>query len=194
MEPPEASVEQKYLAGERQLLYLAMDGELYALFSVTYNADSRKSAELRSMQENGVTVLVRAADPNLTPEFLAQLFKLDLQSVRVFGAGEEPALDGMASGSAGRADAYAATKGRMESMLRLIATSMDVRRQVGILVALQIAAVVIGFALVALLTFLSGVPRLTAWTLSGYELFWILVIWGLPKLIARNTGRETNGK
>ncbi len=187
VEPPEEDVERKYLTGDRQLLYLAADGDLYALFSVTYNPDSRKAAELRTMQENGVTLLVRAADPNLTPEFLAKLFRLDVQSLRVLGAGEEPALDGMASGSAGRVDAYAATKGRLESMLRLIAASMDLRRQVGIIVALQVAAVIIGFALVALLTFLSGVPRLTAPALLGYEGFWILVIWGLPKLIASQT-------
>lgn len=185
VEPPDPSVESRCLVGDRRILYLAMDGDFYALFSLSYNADERKRKEIENLQENGVTLLVRAMDPNLTAGFIARLFRLDRSNIRVIGAGEEAALDEMATGTAGRVDAYAATKGRMESMLRLITASMDVKKQVGVIVAMQNAAVIIGFVLVALLTVLSGVSRLSTPALFFYEAFWILVMLILPKFIAQ---------
>ena len=63
-----------------------MGGELYAMFILTYNADRKKKAELQNMEMNGVSLILRSAAPNLTPQFISRLFGIDATAVNVIGA------------------------------------------------------------------------------------------------------------
>ncbi len=56
-------MESQYTTGSRQILYIAMGGELYAMFILTYNADRKKKAELQNMEMNGVSLILRFGRP-----------------------------------------------------------------------------------------------------------------------------------
>ncbi len=181
VEAPEQNVESQYTTGSRQILYVAMDGELYAMFILTYNADRKKKAELQNMEMNGVSLILRSADPNLTPQFISRLFGIDATAVNVIGAGQDGPADHLVNDTADRVDAYAATKGRVESMMSLVSTCIDEKKNISFIVAMQNAAVVIGFVLVAFLTFVAGVEQISAFALVIYELFWVLATVLVPK-------------
>lgn len=181
VEAPEQNVESQYTTGSRQILYVAMDGELYAMFILTYNADRKKKAELQNMEMNGVSLILRSADPNLTPQFISRLFGIDATAVNVIGAGQDGPADHLVNDTADRVDAYAATKGRVESMMSLVSACIDEKKNISFIVAMQNAAVVIGFVLVAFLTFVAGVEQISAFALVIYELFWVLATVLVPK-------------
>lgn len=181
IEAPEQSLESKYTTGNRQILYVAADGVLCAMFILTYNADRKKKAEIQELEMNGVSLLVRSTDANLTPQFLARLFGIDASAINVIGASTDGACDRLVTGTTGRADAYAATKGRVESMMSIVSACIDEKKNISFIVAMQNAAVVIGFVLVAFLTFIAGVSQISTFTLCIYELFWIAVAVILPK-------------
>lgn len=181
VEAPEQNVESQYTTGSRQILYIAMGGELYAMFILTYNADRKKKAELQNMEMNGVSLILRSADPNLTPQFISRLFGIDATAVNVIGAGQDGPADHLVNDTADRVDAYAATKGRVESMMSLVSTCIDEKKNISFIVAMQNAAVVIGFVLVAFLTFVAGVEQISAFALVIYELFWVLATVLVPK-------------
>lgn len=181
VEAPEQNVESQYTTGSRQILYVAMGGELYAMFILTYNADRKKKAELQNMEMNGVSLILRSADPNLTPQFISRLFGIDATAVNVIGAGQDGPADHLVNDTADRVDAYAATKGRVESMMSLVSTCIDEKKNISFIVAMQNAAVVIGFVLVAFLTFVAGVEQISAFALVIYELFWVLATVLVPK-------------
>ena len=174
-------MESQYTTGSRQILYVAMGGELYAMFILTYNADRKKKAELQNMEMNGVSLILRSADPNLTPQFISRLFGIDATAVNVIGAGQDGPADHLVNDTADRVDAYAATKGRVESMMSLVSTCIDEKKNISFIVAMQNAAVVIGFVLVAFLTFVAGVEQISAFALVIYELFWVLATVLVPK-------------
>ena len=81
-----------------------------------------------------------------------------------------------------RADALAATKGRVESMMSVISACVAQKRTIGLVVAVQNAAVVLGFVLVAFLACFGGMSQLTSLVLFLFQAFWVLVVLLLPKL------------
>ncbi len=181
IEAPDQALESRYATGSRQVLYVAADGVLCAMFILTYNADRKKKAELAELELNGVSLLVRSSDANLTPQFIGRLFGIDASAVNVIGAETDSACDRLVTGQTGRADAYVATKGRVESMMSVVSACIDEKKNISFIVAMQNAAVVIGFVLVAFLTFIAGVSQISSFALFVYELFWIVAAVILPR-------------
>ena len=101
--------------------------------------------------------------------------------MNAIGAGQDGPADHLVIDTADRVDAYAATKGRVESMMSLVSTCIDEKKNISFIVAMQNAAVVIGFVLVAFLTFVAGVEQISAFALVIYELFWVLATVLVPK-------------
>lgn len=181
IEAPDQALESRYATGSRQVLYVAADGVLCAMFILTYNADRKKKAEIAELELNGVSLLVRSSDANLTPQFIGRLFGIDASAVNVIGAETDSACDRLVTGKTDRADAYVATKGRVESMMSVVSACIDEKKNISFIVAMQNAAVVIGFVLVAFLTFIAGVSQISAFALFVYELFWIVAAIILPR-------------
>lgn len=182
VEAPEQTVESNYTTGNRQVLYVAAGGTLCAMFILTYNADRKKKQEIQELEMNGVALLVRTTDVNLTPQFLACLFGIDASTINVIGANTDSTCDALVTGTVGRVDAYVATKGRVESMMNVVSACIDEKKNISFIVAMQNASVVIGFVLVAFLTFVAGVSQLSTFTLCVYELFWLASSVILPKI------------
>ena len=61
----------------RHALFLAVDGELVAIFGLKYEASDAVGWALHAMRRNGLTPLLVTKDPNLTPRFLKKLFGTD---------------------------------------------------------------------------------------------------------------------
>ena len=182
IEPPSADYEETYRMGGRQLLYLAADGELVAMFLISYISDRRRAAELHRMEDNGLSLIVRTCDPSITPAFLAGCFQLDESSIAVLPDSLGKVYEGLTAEPDGRADALMATKGRPTAMMRMITACVRQRANISIAVALQAIAVVLGFLLAAFLTCYSGLPRLTTLFLVLYEVLWSIAILALPRL------------
>ena len=182
VEPPSRDYEKKYLLGGKQVVYLASGGELVAMFILSYNSDKRRALELQRMENNGISLIVRTCDPNVTPEFLAQCFRLDVQSIRVLPERLGNVYQKLIGEPAERASALFATKGRPTTMMRMLTACVRQKGNVSIAVVLQNVCVVLGFVLVAFLACYSGLQQLSTTSLLLYELFWLIVILVIPRL------------
>ena len=121
-------------------------------------------------------------DPNVTTQLVSRLFGIDTASVGILDSrlGEE--CQKLAQKEIPRADALVATKGRMESMMNVISACVEERRTVSMVVAIQNAAMVLGFVLVAFLACFGALGQLPSLVLFLFQLFWVLVTLVLPKL------------
>lgn len=182
IEPPSRDYEEKYLLGGKQITYLASSGELVAMFVLSYNSDKRRALELQRMENNGISLIVRTCDPNMTPDFLATCFRLDIHSVRVL----PECLGSMYKEIVGKelqdTTALLATKGRPTTMLRMLTACVRQKTNISLAVAMQNVAVVLGFVLVAFLACYSGLRQITTATLLVYEVFWLVVVLLIPRL------------
>ncbi len=182
IEPPSRDYEEKYIRTGKRIVYLASGGELVAMFVVSYNSDRRRAMELRRMEDNGISLIVRTCDPNITPALLAECFGLDKHSVRVLPERLGSIYTEMTASPQERSEAVMATKGRPTAMMRLLTACVRQRSNISIALALQNVAVILGLLLVAFLTCYSGLGQLTVTALMIYELFWAAAILIVPRL------------
>lgn len=83
---PSADYEARYAKDGRRLVYLAIAGQLSAMFVVSYLPDPEIQSALRYLCRSRVTLLVRSCDPNVTASDLCESFDLDEYYVDVLPA------------------------------------------------------------------------------------------------------------
>ena len=182
IEPPSRDYEEKYIQGGKKVVYLATGGDLVALFVISYNSDLRRAMELRRMEDNGISLIVRTRDPNITPRLLAECFGLDEQCIRVLPERLGEVYTELTEQPSARSAALLATKGRPTSMMRMLTACVRQRSNISLAVALQNIAVILGILLVGFLSCYSGLSQLSTAALLLYELFWAAVVWLIPRL------------
>lgn len=179
---PPREEESQYASGNQQVVYIGVGDAIRAMLVLTYTADRRRRNELQRLENSGISVIVRSTDPNVTPQLISRLFGIDAASVGVLDdrLGEE--YRKLTQTEIPRADALVATKGRVESLMNVVSACVEQRRTVGMVVAIQTAAVVLGFILVAFLACFGAMGQLSSLVLFLFQLFWTLVAILLPKL------------
>jgi hypothetical protein len=182
IEPPSRDYEEKYISGGKKVVYLASGGDLVALFIVSYDSDRRRAMELRRMEDNGISLIVRTCDPNITPHLLAECFGLDEHCINVLPERLGKVFTEITALPQERSPALMATKGRPTAMMRMLTACVRMRNNISIAVALQNVSVILGFALVAFLTCYSGLQHLSTSALLTYEIFWAAAILLVPRL------------
>lgn len=180
--PPSRDYENKYLLGGKKVVYLASQGELVAMFVISYNSDKRRALELRRMEQNGISLILRTTDPNMTPEFVAECFGLDPHSVRILPETLGTMYQNKITKERERADALFVSKGRPASMMRMLTACVREKSNVTMATLLQTVGVILGFMLVAFLVFYSGLEQLSTMALLLYQLFWAAAVLIIPRL------------
>ena len=180
--PPSENLEAKYLQGGKQIAYLSVSGELMAMFIVSYRADRHRTVELQRMEDNGISLIVRSNDPNVTAPFVSALFGLDVHTVRVLPERLGQVYESVTKKPEKETNALMATNGRPSTMMRLITACARQRANISIAVVLQNVGAILGFVLVAFLCCQKGMQQVSTLSMVLYELFWVLAIWLVPKL------------
>ena len=83
---PSSDYEARYAKDGRRLVYLAVAGQLSAMFVVSYLPDPEIQSVLQYLCRSRVTLLVRSCDPNITASDLCDSFELDEYYVDVLPA------------------------------------------------------------------------------------------------------------
>ncbi len=181
IEAPKKEDVIEYISKGNKIFFLAMNGELTAMLIVKYKTDKRKRIELQKLEANGISVIVRSTDTNITKKMICNTFSLSQSSVNVV-TGELGEIYAKAvRDPIPRADALVATKGKPESMMNVISDCNSQKKMISLIVAMQCVGMILGFFLVVTLGFFGGTNQLTATSIFLYLFFWFLVIFFVPK-------------
>ncbi len=182
IEPPSRDYERKYIQSGRQLIYLACANELTAMFIVSYHSDRQRAMELKRMENNGVSLIVRTRDPNITPVLISRCFGLSVNSVNVLSNGLGNVYAALQAAPPERIDAVMATKGRVTSMMRLLTACIRQRGNISIAVVLQNTGAILGLLLAALSICVFGLKQLSVTSLFLIGAFWAAAVAFIPRL------------
>ncbi len=182
LEPPARSDETPYASGNNQVIYIAMDADVSAMMVLTYSADRRRKNELQRLEDDGIGIVVRTLDPNLTPTFISRVFGLEISSVSVLGSELGEVYHRLVREEVPRSDATIATKGRIESLMNIIAACVGMKRGINSLIIVQNAAIILGFILVAFLACFGAMKALSSLLLFIFVFFWVALIIIIPKI------------
>lgn len=173
--PPRQS-EVKYRHDGRQVMYLAVDGLVSALFVVSYQADPHVAQHLKNLERKGITILVRTSDPNITDSFVEETFGLPQNCVKVISAQAGVLYRKHRSAALQRANAGIVHDGRIHNFLRSVAACATLQSGSKLMTVLHVAAAALGAALVGVLCFASDITMLGAVQLLLYQLFWTVIV------------------
>lgn len=78
---PDENYEEKFLTGDRKLLYFAMDGKFSMLLIVSYHIKRSVAAFFKYLSANDIKIVVHSSDPNITPAYITKKCRLKENTV-----------------------------------------------------------------------------------------------------------------
>lgn len=78
---PDENYEEKFLTGDRKLLYFAMDGKFTMLMIVSYHIKRSVAAFFKYLTANDIKLVIHSSDPNITPAYIMKKCKLKEDTV-----------------------------------------------------------------------------------------------------------------
>lgn len=140
VEVPEKSSEDIYRHDGRQVMYLAVAGQLSALFVVGYEASADVGDSLRELDRNCVIALVRTSDANITEELISNFFGVNKNAVKVISAVAGSMYKDLKKIPLETADAAILHDGKINSFLSAVSSAISLNSSVKIPSILMIIA------------------------------------------------------
>lgn len=181
VEMPSHDYEKKYVKGDREILYLANSGEVTAMFVLSYRPNPEVAKWLRVLAKKELSLIVHATDPNITPRKIATDYHYPEEFIQVIPSDlREQYLELTAPKE--RAEAYIMSLSGAAVRLRALAAIHTLKQAMVIGTVLQMAGLVLGYALVAFLAFTGAMSAIGFGQLAIYQLFWAIAIVLIPNL------------
>lgn len=177
---PSRDYEMRYTQSGRQLVYLSTAGELSAMFVISYLQDDGIADAVRAMNKEGVTLLVRTCDPNVTPELICSTMDLDDYYVEVLGTTGRRRFEQLVGEEPERVDADLASDGRLPGKAEALTCCRRLRVAARLALAAQVIGGLLGLALCAVFAFYMQGGLLPPLALLLYLLGWGAVTLALP--------------
>lgn len=176
VETPDKDLEEKFKSNGRNVIYLAIEGKIAAMFVVVYKANQETARYLRELEKDGLTIFFRTADANITEKFLEREFQLPANVVKIINPVAGDMFTKVKARVADRSNARILHNGGMKSMLAALHGAFVINNFVNSSRLIQIIAAVIGTIIVALFTFMSDMTSLGALQIGFYQIAWAIIL------------------
>ncbi len=185
IEPMTEDYEDEQKDGGNEILYLACAGELVAMFIVGYSANRRVADALRRMEANGMSLLIRTTDVNITADRIAKDFGVSHRSIKILEQKNSNVIRDEMIGKEKASPAFIATKGGVTSFGRAVSGCIQTKRNISLSLAVQIVGVLLGLLIVTLIVLFAGVHHIGAIQLFMFYLFWVIAVLAAPPIIQK---------
>lgn len=182
VEVPDDGLEEKFRSAGKNTLYLAIEGKIAAMFIVVYKADEMTAHYIRMLEKDGVSILFRTSDANITESFLEDEFGLPKNVVKIINPVAGEMFTKIKNEEKEKSDALLIHDGRTLTMLKALHSAFGITQFVNASKTVQITASVIGVILVAVLSFMSAVSQISVWQIILYQVIWGIVLYLLPAI------------
>ncbi len=181
VEMPSQDYEKKYVKGDREILYLANSGEVTAMFVLSYRPNPEVAKWLRVLAKKELSLIVHATDPNITPRKIAADYHYPEEFIQLVPSDLRERYLALTAPRE-RAKAYMMSLPGAAARLRALAAIHTLKQAMVVGTVLQMASLVLGYALVAFLAFTGAVSAMGFGQLIIFQLFWAFAVALIPNL------------
>ncbi len=182
VETPRMEYEDKYTSNNKQVTYLARAGRLAAMFVTRYHADAELKSELQRAEANGISILIRTTDFNITNDLVAEKYNLFYRSVKVLPTGLGNVLKEAESTREESSRSYLITKGKISSLARAVSGCVKIKHNISLSIVIQLIAIILGILISATLSLYANVGVMGSLEVLIYALFWSIAAFLAPAL------------
>lgn len=175
IETPPTALEEKYLRGDenRRIIYLAVDGELAAMFVVGYSLNPAVRKNLAYLVRHGFTILLRSTDPHINDEMVETQASLAADTIKVINTEAAEYFKMCRQEEALRVQTCLFSDNRFISSLRLMSAAVRLRNALDLTTPFAVITSVLGLLLISVLMIFSGAGAVAGWHLFLMQLLWI---------------------
>ena len=166
---PTLTKEKEFTEGGKDALYLSVSGNLAAMFIIEVTASSAVIKCMKRLEKRDIAVIVKSVDPFITINRLSNLFHFSEELLKIIPQRLVKDFDEETK-KVKKISASMACSGRFTSFIQLIMGTKAIRKTVGIGVAVQSAAALLGFVLVSLNSILNAFSEITPVKIFCYQL------------------------
>lgn len=177
--------ERKYTKGGKQLMYLAVEGKVAAMFVVAYGADEKIAHYFRALEREGVNILVKTSDANITEELIEQYFRLPRNFIKIISPVAGVMFKEYSEKETEKEPCRILSDGKVKSSLRALLAAFTINSQKNISTVLQYVGVGIGIILMAMFSFVSGLTQAGVLQIILFESLWSLLVIFVPQLVKK---------
>ncbi len=172
IQPPDKEIEDRYLNMGNDVTYISVSGELIAMFILSYKTNKYVANELKNLEQNGVSFIVRTVDANITREKVAERFGLFHRCITILPTGLGNICHEVTSAVDERSRAYLVTRGKLSSFAKAVSGCIRMKSNVTFSKVLQGVALALGIGIVTMISFVSGFEKLGCLEMLIYIGFW----------------------
>lgn len=147
IEVPEKALEERYSHSGRKVMYLAVAGKIAALFVVSYAVDKNLAGYFKTLESNGIQVLVRTNDVNVTEELISKSFGLPQENFKILSSVAGRLFKRRRDAVCDKLPSRIVHDGTAYSMLKAVAASCGVCSSLKLGSVIQIILSALGFVL-----------------------------------------------
>lgn len=173
---PKEEFEEKYTRKGRKILYLAVTGQIMAMFVVSYSADPKLKKTLRRLEKSGITVLVKSADPFINDESIAELFSLPDGFIRVMNSSNARVFEKYSDMCVEKSPAYVVHDGSALGFVSSMAAAENLEETRKLLSVLITFGSAMGIGLVTMLAILGGISQITPVNIVIFQAAWCIFV------------------
>ncbi|MDE5974191.1 MAG: hypothetical protein K2G73_05930 [Eubacterium sp.] len=173
---PKEEFEEKYTRKGRKILYLAVTGQIMAMFVVSYSADPKLKKTLRRLEKSGITVLVKSADPFINDESIAELFSLPDGFIRVMNSSNARVFEKYSDMCVEKSPAYVIHNGSALGFVSAMAAAENLEETRKLLSVLITFGSAMGIGLVTMLAILGGISQITPVNIVIFQAAWCIFV------------------
>ena len=158
----------------KQAVYLSVNGELAAVFALSYAPATNVKASLAALSRcAGLTPILATRDFMITPQFLKHRYKLSPDRIEFPTVEERARLSSSEAVHEPKQGALLARAG-FSCFSAAVAGARAARNAAIAAIAVSFAASVMGLLVLAFLTFIGSTLAVSAWNLLLYTMLWLL--------------------
>ena len=181
VEAPSREYEERLAGGGKEMVYLATEGKLSALFLVSYQPSRQAVELLERLGREDMVLFVHTLDPNITADKVSDAFEYPLELVRIMSSSAQSAY-GRETAPAETSPASIGFIGSRLAMVSAVLGAISARRSITVGLVMQLAAIFIGYGLVTLLSLLGNLPSIGFTHVLLYQGVWTGLIAAVPNL------------
>lgn len=181
VEVPSMDYEKRYVKDSKNIIYLSNSGDLSAMFVISYNANGNVMEDLDKLADNGMFLIVETSDPNITAEKIHEAYDFPLEQLQIMPAKTNSQYRSMTEEQSS-APARIGFMGGAKTMIRAILDCMKVKAAISQSVVIQMAALIIGYGIIAVFSLVGDLGMLSFVHVLLYQLFWAILVLIVPNL------------
>ncbi|MBE6824339.1 MAG: hypothetical protein E7513_03220 [Ruminococcaceae bacterium] len=168
----DAADETKYKNSSKDVTYIACSGQLVSMIVTTYTPNPVVKNVLSRAQKNGLCLVVRTTDCNVTQDKIATDYEIYARTVKVLSTGYASTCNEVSSKKEESSRSYLATRGKFSSLLYAVNTAISLKHNLTIGIIIEIFGLILGVLLCATMVLYASVSILGVLEMLLYMLFW----------------------